>query len=86
MKTDREGLGVTPDAPCARCTEGWICAQHPEKGWPHDDCAGPGMPCPRCQPSGRPALPEVTIEAKDKIGDVVKVQTIKNLVSLRGKP
>lgn len=20
------------------------CEQHPEKDWPHDDCAGPGMP------------------------------------------
>lgn len=20
------------------------CEQHPEKYWPHDDCAGPGMP------------------------------------------
>ena len=31
---------------------------HSEKGWPHDDCAGPGMPCPRCYPDGtRPPLP-----------------------------
>lgn len=22
----------------------WICEQHPDKPWPHDDCAGPGMP------------------------------------------
>lgn len=22
----------------------WICEQHPELDWPHDDCAGPGMP------------------------------------------
>jgi hypothetical protein len=21
-----------------------ICEQHPTKEWPHDDCAGPGMP------------------------------------------
>lgn len=21
----------------------WICEQHPELSWPHDDCAGPGM-------------------------------------------
>lgn len=21
----------------------WICEQHPELEWPHDDCAGPGM-------------------------------------------
>ena len=22
----------------------WICEEHPLKPWPHDDCAGPGMP------------------------------------------
>jgi hypothetical protein len=32
------------------CNAGWICGAHPERGWPHDDCAGPGVPCPRCQP------------------------------------
>lgn len=21
----------------------WVCEQHPDKPWPHDDCAGPGM-------------------------------------------
>jgi hypothetical protein len=32
------------------CVEGWICEQHPDRGWPHEDCAGPGMPCedPAC--------------------------------------
>jgi hypothetical protein len=30
------------------CNEGWICEAHPDQGWPHDDCAGPGEPCPRC--------------------------------------
>src|SRR5688572_3433009 len=29
------------------CNEGWICEAHRDRGWPHDDCAGPGMPCPR---------------------------------------
>lgn len=23
---------------------GWVCEQHPHLEWPHDDCAGPGMP------------------------------------------
>ena len=32
------------------CNEGWIGEPHPDHGWPHDDCAGPGMPCPRLQP------------------------------------
>lgn len=22
---------------------GWVCEQHPDKPWRHDDCAGPGM-------------------------------------------
>jgi hypothetical protein len=24
----------------------WICEEHPDRGFPHDDCSGPGMPCP----------------------------------------
>ena len=27
----------------ARLMGGWVCEQHPEMEWPHDDCAGPGM-------------------------------------------
>lgn len=27
------------------CFDGWICEAHPERGFPHDDCPGPGMPC-----------------------------------------
>lgn len=23
---------------------GWVCEQHPDRPFPHDDCAGPGMP------------------------------------------
>lgn len=23
---------------------GWVCEQHPDLEWPHDDCEGPGMP------------------------------------------
>jgi hypothetical protein len=22
---------------------GWVCEEHPDKPWPHDDCPGPGM-------------------------------------------
>jgi Phage integrase family len=29
-----------------RCKDGWICEEHPDKPWPHDDCAGPGVQCP----------------------------------------
>jgi hypothetical protein len=24
--------------------DGWMCEAHPGTAWPHDDCAGPGMP------------------------------------------
>jgi len=35
---------------CGKCDHGWICEEHPDRPWPHDDCAGPGMPCdvPMC--------------------------------------
>ncbi len=38
---------------CPKCCEGWICECHPDKGWPHDDCPGPGRPCeePGCEMS-----------------------------------
>lgn len=27
----------------AELAGGWVCEQHPDLEWPHDDCAGPGM-------------------------------------------
>jgi hypothetical protein len=27
------------------CQQGWVCELHLHLAWPHDDCAGPGMPC-----------------------------------------
>jgi hypothetical protein len=30
---------------CGKCLDGWICEEHPDKPWPHDGCAGPGVPC-----------------------------------------
>jgi hypothetical protein len=50
---------------CVCGGEGWLCEQHPERAWPHDDCAGPGMPC-TCNPGA--ALPDgftVVMTAKD---------------------
>ena len=46
---------------CPLCEdERFVCEKHPEKPWPHDDCAGPGIPCPACQdPDERPELPGV---------------------------
>ena len=32
------------------CADVWRCAQHFDQPWLHDDCAGPRIPCPRCQP------------------------------------
>lgn len=37
------------DPACTKCCEGWICEEHPDKPWPHDDCAGPGMLCSCCR-------------------------------------
>ena len=30
---------------CSQCKQGWTCEKHPGTPWPHDECAGPGMPC-----------------------------------------
>jgi hypothetical protein len=44
-------------AACRRCTGArWICEQHPDRPWPHDACAGPGEPCPRCNRGARPEM------------------------------
>jgi len=43
---------------CARCHgERWICEAHPDHPWPHDDCPGPGEPCPRCNVKEPPEMP-----------------------------
>jgi hypothetical protein len=42
---------------CSRCNDGWICDQHPDRGWSHGDCAGPSVPCPRCNRQSPPRLP-----------------------------
>ena len=37
--------------PMQVCGSGdWVCEAHPDKPFPHDDCAGPAIPCPRCYP------------------------------------
>lgn len=38
------------DDQCKCGGERWICEEHPELPWPHDDCPGPGMPC-HCNPN-----------------------------------
>ena len=46
-----------PDCPV--CVDGFVCEQHPERPWPHGDCAGPGMPCtaPGCAAHALSAAP-----------------------------
>jgi hypothetical protein len=42
-----------------RCQgERWICEEHPDQPWPHDDCAGPGEPCPLCNDPNNPEMPQ----------------------------
>ena len=43
MLSDRSEKGC-------HCASGWICEQHPDQPWPHDDCAGRGKQCrnPHC--------------------------------------
>jgi hypothetical protein len=48
---------LTKPAQQHTCEAGWICEQHPEQGWPHDDCAGPGMPCLTCNRESPPRMP-----------------------------
>lgn len=44
--------------PCLTCGgERWLCEEHTDLPWPHDDCPGPGVPCPDCQPADRPLNP-----------------------------
>ena len=39
---------------CHRCVgQRWVCEAHPDRPWPHEDCAGPGEPCPLCN-AGEP--------------------------------
>jgi hypothetical protein len=41
---------TTPSLTCGKCLDGWICEEHPDQPWPHDSCAGSGVPCenPAC--------------------------------------
>jgi hypothetical protein len=43
------------------CDEGEVCEAHPELPWPHDDCAGPGMPCPNCRDKFFPPDNEIRV-------------------------
>ncbi len=42
---------------CPGCHgEHFICEQHPDSEWPHDECAGPGVPWPVCNTAESPVL------------------------------
>jgi hypothetical protein len=48
MSIDRVFAEVSPGAAyeIARLVVwagGWVCEEHPDLEWPHDDCPGPGM-------------------------------------------
>jgi hypothetical protein len=49
-------VSATSDG-CARC-HGlvWICEQHSDREWPHEDCAGPGEPCQVCNTTEPPRM------------------------------
>ena len=48
---------------CDRCEdEAWICEKHPDLPFEHDDCPGPGMPCPDCNDPDDPVFPPGSIE------------------------
>jgi hypothetical protein len=52
------------------CNDLWICEAHPNTGWPHDECIGPGMPCYHCYPR---ELEEKLMEAYNDIIDAYKL-------------
>ena len=52
---------------CKRCRgQRWVCEKHShmewpsERGIPHDDCLGPGEPCPECNMGVVPEMPPGT--------------------------
>ena len=53
---------------CPVCLgERWLCQDHPDNTWPHDDCAAPGRPCPSCNTSEQPEFgPELGVLQDDE--------------------
>lgn len=48
-----------PSVGCPTCHgEHWICEAHPDRAWPHEHCAGPGVRCPERNSTSPPALPD----------------------------
>jgi hypothetical protein len=69
------------------CADGWICKVHPDEPWPHQDCLGPGEPCPACNTSDPPHLPAnwVSLLAADddEIAERLKRETRARLKESR---
>lgn len=40
-----------PESPICHCDEGWVCEEHPDQPFPHDDCSGPGVACTVVNPA-----------------------------------
>jgi hypothetical protein len=50
------------------CTDGWICEAHPDRPFPHDDCAGTAM---LCRTKGCPHLALSPHDVYDVIGEAL---------------
>ena len=52
-------LGPSTSGSCVSCAEcGWVCQDHPDSPWEHDNCGAPGVPC-ACNPRGKVNWQEV---------------------------
>ena len=51
MTTIRDRQDERKPAPECFCNHGWVCEEHPDKPWDHDNCGGAGQPCknPDCR-------------------------------------
>ena len=56
--TGRESVFVLKPAQVCFCKEGWICEQHADRGWPHDDCGGRGCRALAATPTIRRECPK----------------------------
>jgi hypothetical protein len=51
-----------PSTSCPVCHgELWVCEEHPDKPWEHDDCGAAGLACV-CNPHGAVAWREIIAE------------------------
>jgi hypothetical protein len=74
MPTAVRRSSPSPPAPGGKgvCDAGWICEEHPDRPYPHDDCAGPAMLC------RTPGCPHLALSPHE-VYDVIR----ETLLSLR---